>query len=293
MAGFLIRFTINQRRLELIASPVATTLTMNPFFRTGLLPGAVRTLDPSPSLRADLSALYSLSQASAFVFASPIGPFDVGALQAFLPRFVFFGPHACDESWRLAFLAGFDHSDLRASRALVALATRLATDSGTGHALNLTFFPVVDIEGLTSGVTERGLADTRWGVDAPPEIRLLEQDARQRGYHGFVRLETAAPGQEVITLRIRGARTGALSPDLGLLTHEVTHSFEVRLEASGSTSPEDGPLSLDDGLPIAPFELTLRIPSSWSDKDYQRAAVTLLERFLKRYRAFQAYGQHL
>ena len=89
-----------------------------------------------------MSGLYALSQDSPYVFASPLGPLPAGGPGACLPRFVFFGPHACDESWRIAFLAGLDCRDLRASRALVALATRLATDGAAGHALNLTFFPL-------------------------------------------------------------------------------------------------------------------------------------------------------
>jgi hypothetical protein len=241
------------------------------------------------SLRADLSALYALSQNSRYVFASPVGPFSVGGRHAYLPRFVFFGPHASDDSWRLAFLAGFDPADLRSSRALVALATRLASDSETGHALNLSFFPLVDC----AGVPGRRLAEYHWGAGAPPEIEILEKDARQRGYHGFVRIETGTADEDMIILRVRGPFARAQSPDLELITTEETRTFPVRFEADAGGPPADGPLSVADDLSNAPFELTLRIPGTWSDEAYQHAAVTLLERFLKRYRAFQAYGQHL
>jgi hypothetical protein len=249
---------------------------------------------PAASLRSDLSALYALAQDSEYVFASPVGPFPAAGRPAFLPRFVFFGPHASDDSWRVAFLAGFDHRDLRASRALVALTARLATDSATGHALNLTIFPLVDVAGLLAGTAERDLAHASWAADAPAELDLLARDARQRGYHGFVRIETGAVDEDVIVLRVRGPYGEALSPDLELITSEETRSFPVRFEArrDGDT-PADGPLSLAADLPLPPFELTLRIPGSWADADYQHAAVTLLERFLRRYRAFQAYGQHL
>jgi hypothetical protein len=243
------------------------------------------------SLHSDLSALYALSQDSPYVFASPVGPFPAAGRQAYLPRFVFFGPHACDESWRLALLAGFDRADLRSSRALVALAARLATDSETGHGLNLSFFPLVDVAGLLSGGAGRDLAAARWNPDGPPEIALLERDARQRGYHGFVRIETGGGDEDLIVLQVRGAHADARSPDLELITSEETRTFPVRFEAG--PVPDGGPLSLSDDLPFAPFELTLRIPASWSDEAYQHAAVTLLERFLRRYRAFQAYGQHL
>jgi hypothetical protein len=243
------------------------------------------------ALRSELSALYAYSQASPFVFASPLGPFPAGGRPAYLPRFVFFGPHASDDSWRLALLAGFDHRDARSSRALVALACRLAADSEAGHALNLTFFPVVDIGGLASGAAGRDLARAPWGAGAPPEIALLEKDARQRAYHGFITVETGAQGDDLIGLCVRGPLADGLSPDLELITSEETRSFPVRFEAQAGDAA--GPLSIADDLPFAPFELRLRIPGSWSDEAYQHAAVTLLERFLRRYRAFQAYAQHL
>jgi len=255
-------------------------------------PAAAHPGRQAEPLGSDLSALYALSQNSPYVFASPLGPFLAGARSAYLPRFVFFGPHACDESWRLAFLAGFDHRDLRASRALVALATRLATDSETGHALNLSFFPLVDVGGLASGLARRGLDRAHWGSATAPELVLLEKDARQRGYHGFVRVETSPPEEELIVLRVRGPFSGVLSPDLELITSEETRTFPVRFESDARQASE-GPLSIAEDLPLSPFELTLRIPGSWSDEAYLHAAVTLLERFLRRYRAFQAYGQHL
>jgi hypothetical protein len=245
------------------------------------------------SLRADLSALYELSQDSQYVFASPLGPFLVGGRATYLPRFVFFGPHACDDSWRLAFLAGFDHRDLRASRALVALASRLSADSETGHALNLTFFPVVDVTGMVSGAVNRGLASAHWGREFGAEIAFLEKDARQRSYHGFVTVETAPGEEDLITFRLRGPLARVLSPDLELITSEDTRSFPVRFEAEPSQAPSAGPLTIAEDLPVSPFELTLSIPGTWSDEAYQHAAVTLLDRFLQRYRAFQAYGQNL
>lgn len=243
-------------------------------------------------LHSDLSALYALSQNSTYVFASPVGPFTAGTRAAYLPRFVFFGPNACDESWRIAFLAGFDHRDVRSSRALVALASRLASDSETGHALNLSFFPLVDVGGQLGGVA-RNLSSAHWGSGAEPEIDLLEKDARQRGYHGFVKIETAGADEDMIVLRLRGPSHGDGSPDLELITTEETRTFPVRFESAGGQLAGDGPLSVTDDLPFEPFELTLRIPPTWTDEAYQHAAVTLLERFLKRYRAFQAYAQHL
>ncbi|HZZ20372.1 MAG TPA: hypothetical protein VFE25_13430 [Opitutaceae bacterium] len=244
-------------------------------------------------LQSELSALYALSQSSPFVFASPLGPVPTGAVASYLPRFVFFGPHASEQSWSISLLAGFDHGDLRSSRALVALAARLAASSDTGHALNISIFPVVDVLGLVCGLGERELSRAQWGSGAQPEIALLERDARQRGYHGFVTLETAPPGDDSISIRVCGSFSRVLTPGLELMSTEDAGTFPVRFEADGPQAASEGPLSIADDLPILPFELTIRIPSSWSSEDYQNSAVTLLERFLCRYRAFQAFGQHL
>jgi hypothetical protein len=206
---------------------------------------------------------------------------------------MFFGPRACDDSWRLSFLAGFDHRDLRASQALLALAGRLAEDAEAGHGLNLSFFPLVDAAGLFLGAPDRALASAHWGRSGLPEIELLELDARRRAYHGFVRVETAPPGSSEIEIRVRGAVKDPEFPDLDLITSDETDGLPVQFSQEGCALPLDGPLSAAEDLPFRPFELTILVPSGWPGEAYRRAVTTVLTRFLARYRAFQAYGQHL
>jgi len=254
---------------------------------------AATSLFPPP-LQARLSALYALAQHSPYVFASPLGPFHYQGQPAYLPRLAFFGPQASDDSWRLSFLAGFDHRDLRASRALLALVTGLAENAEAGHGLNLSFFPLVDAAGLLFAAADRNLGTAHWGRKAPPEIHLLERDARGRGYHGFVRIETSSSLDDVIVIRVRQPAVQPLSPDLELISSDETDSYPVRFETvPAGIRAEDGPLSVTDDLPVAPFELTLLLPAAWPEYDYQRAVVVLLKRFLRRYRAFQAHSQHL
>src|SRR6202161_21781 len=100
------------------------------------------TISSSLSLLIHLSAIYKLTQESNHLFASPLGPFHLGRRHAYLPRLVFFGPHASDESWRLAFLAGFDARDGRSSHSLLTLAERLAADSEGGEGVLLAFFTI-------------------------------------------------------------------------------------------------------------------------------------------------------
>ncbi|WP_438479132.1 hypothetical protein [Oleiharenicola lentus] len=251
------------------------------------------TLPPADAFRAQLSALYALSQKNHYIFGSPLGPFFHQTRHAYVPRFVFFGPHASDDSWRLAFLAGYDRRDLRASRAMLHLVERLANHAEQGHGLNLSFFPLVDAGGFFLDVPPRALAEQHWGRTRQPEIDLLEKDARLRGYHGFIRIESAAPGDDIITIRVRQPRTLLATPDLELISSEETTPFPVRFECDSSEPATAGPLSVADDLPHVPFELVLQVPASWPDDIYHEAVSYILTRFILRYRAFQAYGQHL
>jgi hypothetical protein len=243
---------------------------------------------------SQLNTLYRLSPENPHVFGSPLGPFRYRDRTIDLPRFAFFGPAASDESWRLAFLAGFDHRDLRSSRALLALTEQLSRHVEQGHGVNLAFFPLVDVAGLFHGAGARSLHEAHWGWSRAPEIVALEQDARLRGYHGFIRIETAPRGEEDITIRIREPLNLIASPDVEIISSEETESFPVRFErAPSGVAPADGPLTIADDLPVQPFELTLRIPAAWPDDRYTAAVTAIVTRFIKRYRAFQAYGQYL
>ena len=84
------------------------------------------------------------------------------------------------------------------------------------------------------------------------------------------------------------------TPDVELISTEEIDPFPVRFELGArGVAPADGPLTVADDLPVQPFELTLFVPSAWSDDLYHDAVIHILARFLRRYRAFQAFGGHL
>ncbi len=249
---------------------------------------------PVEVLEERLSQVYGLSQRSNYVFGSPLGPFYDRGRHLHLPRFVYFGPHTHDESLRLAFLSGFDHNDLRGSLALVHFVERLALEPDLGQGLNLSFFPLVDVVGLQHGTGGRALAWESWAQSGKPEIDVLRQDASIRGYHGFVRIESAA-GEDVVTASLRGSTAAsAVASGVELISSEDFDPLAVRWEAHASDEdPLHGPLTLADDFPLRPFELTLRIPAAWSTDLYREAVASILKRFILRYRGIQAWAQHL
>lgn len=251
------------------------------------------TLSLPAAFSEQLSRLYAVVQQSEYLFGSPLGPIRLGSRDFSIPRFVYFGPHTSDAALRLSFLAGFDHTDLRSTLAMLRLVEQLALRPDLGQGLNLSFFPLIDVLGLVEGTTHRALATQRWSRTLAPELQILEKDARHLGYHGFVRLETTSH-HDAITIRLRApAPDSNFAPALELISSEDVEPFAVKWESDARPHSEDGPLSIADDLAVQPFELTVGIPASWSLDLFAQAAASILKRFVLRHRGFISYAQHL
>jgi hypothetical protein len=89
-------------------SAPSTITTMEPISSrfTAITHAPLPLAPPANAWHARIGALYARSQKDRALFGSPLGPFYFDGQPGWLPRFVFFGPQASDESWRLAFLAG-------------------------------------------------------------------------------------------------------------------------------------------------------------------------------------------
>lgn len=247
---------------------------------------------PSLDLPARLGRLYNLAQTSDFLFGSPLGLPDRERHQHYLPRFVYFGPQTSEASPRLAVVAGLGRHDLAAARALTAFVERLARHPDIGHALNISFFPVVNVLGLLGGAEERDLSEENWSRSTEPEIRVLVDDIRLRGYQGFIRIVTTTDDEPSARLRT------VLSPFTARSEIEVFNSLDfepwpVSFESLSSGVIDRGPLSLADDLPFAPFEVELTLPSEWPAAWADEVLSALLKRLVTRYRSFLAYGQNL
>ena len=254
---------------------------------------SLESLSLPAAFAEQLSTLYGLVQRSKYVFGSPLGPFTSGQRSFDLPRFVYFGPHTSDAALRLAFIGGFDHRDLRSTLSLLHFVERLALTPDIGQGLNLSFYPLVDVLGLAGIAGHRSLAGQDWPLSDEPEIVLLEREARLRSYHGFVRIETA-PGHDEVSVSLRGSPLAEnLGPDVEIISSDDIEPFAVRWEARSADEQSDGPLGVAADVAIQPFELTLRLPAAWNADLYREATASILKRFVLRYRAFIAYGQHL
>jgi len=260
------------------------TPAIAPAFVPASAPAALATF------RERLEHLYILTQRNAYVFASPLGPFYHHEHDHSVPRFVYFGPHTTDASLRLAFHAGQSAREMNGALALLYIVERLTEKPALGCGLNLSFFPLVDVLGAAGTVPVRRLAEEHWGFSAEPEISLLEQEARSRGYHGFVVLVSTA--DEVLTVRLRGA-AGAVAEGIDIVDSSDFGGWPVRFEGERVEGVKAGPLTVADDLPLAPFEITLGIPAGWPQAEVDAAVAAVLQRFIARHAAIQTYAQHL
>lgn len=247
---------------------------------------------PSDGLTQRLALLDDLAQESDHVFSAPLGPFSDEAALHYLPHFVHIGPDSTRETFRLAVLAGFGPHDLPATRALLSYIEGLTRQSDIGHGLNLSLFPLVNVLGLIGGAEERDLTAANWVDSAEPEIKLLRQDGRLRGYQGFVRVVTTADDapsawfRSIPSLLAQSAGVEVFSP-------ADFHPWPVRFETAFTGKISSGPLSMAGDLPFSPFEIELALPADWTQARTDKELSVVLKRLFLSYRAFQGYGQHL
>ncbi len=247
----------------------------------------------SSELQERISTLYQLAQQSDHVFGSPLGPFHHHSRTFLVPHFVYFGPSTSDASVRLAILSGYSRDTLPGTLALLAFIRRLALNPEIGQSLHLSFFPLVDVLGVLGEEAERALVDEHWGRSRQPEIRLLENDVRRRGYQGFIRVTTTSDAAITVQARASASATGD-STDIELISSDDFDPWPVRFEATAHPAPAtSGPLTIADDLPQAPFELSLALPRNWSQPSIDDAVASILKRFIVRYRGDQAYGLNL
>jgi len=246
----------------------------------------------SDGLSQRLTLLQELAQESDYVFGSSLGPFSDGANLHYLPHFVYIGPSSSPDTLKLAVLAGFGRHDLPATHAVLAYVEGLTRRPDVGHGLNLSLFPLVNVLGLGGGAEDRDLTAANWVSSAEPEIRLLREDSRLRGYQGFVRVVTTVDDvpsawfRSIPSLLAQSAGVEVFSPADFL-------PWPVRFEKALAGKVTSGPLSVAEALPFSPFEIELALPAEWTQLRKDKELSALLKRLFASYRAFQGYGQHL
>jgi hypothetical protein len=249
-------------------------------------------LSPADELARAVHSLYEEMGRSDSLFASPLGPVPGGHDSLFLPQFVYFGPNAAVDPVRLALFSGITKTDRTGSYGLLEWIHSLIEKPDIGQGLSLSIFPVVNVRELLRGGKTSDLSREDWRRSTEPEIALLRENARQRRFHGFLRIcgaDEKAPRGVVRTVVSRLASASSAE----LFSADDFDPLSVRSEAVPLERVPNGPLRFLDGDAFPAFEVELVIPLQWSASQAAVELVPLLRRLIVAYRGHFSFGRGL
>ncbi len=236
-----------------------------------------------------IRTLYEDAGSSDCLFASPLGPVAVGGRSLLVPQFVYFGLNLSADPVRLAVLSGFDPTDFRGSRAVLALVSELAAHPDIGQGLSVSFFPVVNARMLAWGGGQRSLAGELWSTSKEPELALLRRNAATQRYQGFIILRSSPDREPGVTVRTACSRRAG-RPNGEVFTPADFAPWPVRFESVFTPSRHRGPLALGRPWDYGPFEVEITVPVRWEQPRWDHATVPLLRRLLISDRGFISHG---
>ena len=244
------------------------------------------------------------AEGSAHLVYSEIGTFRHGGAVHSIPRFVFHGPGIAEEPVRIGIFAAIHGDEQETAHAALEFLRGLLEEPERARGYQIYVYPVCNPSGVADGTRHsRGGVDLNrefWKGSKEPEVYYLERDLGVLLFQGVIALhaDDTTPG---VYAYVRGS---TLTEALARPALEAAEAFLPR--AAGSVIDGfpamnaliqghcyDGVLSNPAELHPAPFELIFEPPQ---DKPFDlqvKAAVAALDRILREYRPFLAFGQNL
>lgn len=240
---------------------------------------------------------------SHFLDISPLKGTGIQGHSVTLPRFIFLGPRAGVEPWRIGIFAGLHGDEPEGVLAALELLMRCAREPELAEGYCLYVYPMCNPTGLATGRREsasgKDLNREFWRDSAEPEVRLLEGELRAHRLHGLIALHTddTSPG-------FYGYASGASLSE---------HLLPPALAAAEQWIPINR-ASLIDGFPAQdgiiregfpgvlhgppeqtpqPFDVILESPRAGELQAKLEAMVAATLTLLAEYRQFIAYAANL
>lgn len=157
----------------------------------------------------------ALAEVCRDVVGTVAGSFELEGKQYTIPRFVFLGPSAGREPIRLGLFALLRGNEPAGARALERLLDLLVAEPVLASGYELAIYPVCNPTGFEDDTPHnragRDLGHEFWRGSAEPEVRILEEEIRNRRFHGMIALQSGdaagpilppPPGQQPGPLRV-------------------------------------------------------------------------------------------
>jgi len=235
---------------------------------------------------------------------SEIGTFRRGGEVYSIPRFVFHGPSIGEDPVRIGIFAAIHGDEQETAHAALEFLQGLLKEPERARGYQIYVYPLCNPTGVKAGTrhSRSGVDLNRefWKGSKEPEVYYLERELGVLLFQGVIALhaDDTTPG---VYAYVRGS---TLTEALARPAIEAAEAFLPRAAGSvidGFPAADaliqghcfDGVLSNPAELHPAPFELIFETPQDKPFNLQVKAAVAALDRILREYRPFLAFGQNL
>lgn len=258
---------------------------------------------PIRSVAETVSPIDLLCASSVNLMSKPLGAFQHGGHNYFIPRYLFVGPRGGGDPIRVGLFAGVHGDETEGTFALIEFIQNLEKWPKIAQGFCLFVYPIANPSGFEAGTHQTAggvnIAHDIWKNSTSPEVQALQSELWMHGFDGVVYLNTSPSASELAVaiggpIFARHLLGSALNTAQDVLPQTVDSS-RTALPPLKSAMLE-GPSELlraAPGLKARPFEVVITIPQR-SPAYLQKTAVSLLlQSIFEEYRNFIAFGANL
>jgi protein MpaA len=233
--------------------------------------------------------------------------FEIQGEQIQLSRFVWSGPAAGNDPFRLGLFATINGDEPEGALALARLINSLERDPDPARGYVLYLYPVCNPTGFAdkTRLSRAGNALNRlfWTGSSAPEVRFLESEIWMQAFHGIINLRSDADSEGLYGFASGSVLSESLlEPALQAAETFLPRNRRRQIEGTPARrgivysrlySGSAGSLGAVPGLQHPPFEIVLTTPRSASIHRQVEAQHAALSAILAEFRYLQAIAQNI
>jgi len=249
----------------------------------------------------------SVATSSRHMLSRAVKKFEVVGEECGIPRFLWAGPAAGHETFRLGIFATLNGDEPEGAFALTRFVSALEQTPELARGYALSLYPLCNPTGFEDGtrLSRVGHALNRlfWTESEAPEVRFLESEIWMQAFHGIINLRSDAESDGMY-----GFASGAvhsetlLEPALRAAQAYLPLNRARQIEGiparrgmvyAGIYNAREGALRAVPGLNQPPFEIMLATPRKAPVHLQVEAMTVALASMLGEFRTLQAVGLNL
>jgi len=249
----------------------------------------------------------SIAANSSHLLSRAVKKFAVNGEEYGIPRFLWAGPAAGHETFRLGIFATLNGDEPEGAFALTRFVAMLEQSPELARGYALSLYPLCNPTGFEDGtrLSRAGHALNRvfWTESAAPEVRFLESEIWMQAFHGIINLRSDAESDGVYGFASGAVHAEALlEPALRAAEAFLPLNRARQIEGvparrgmvyAGIYNAREGALRAVPGLQQPPFEIMLATPRNGPVHLQVEATAAALNSILAEFRTLQAIGLNL